>query len=152
MDVRSGCTCAEAADTLTRLTAEVERLQAIITAADCGSPIYKAVERVLDEKSAWISRPNHEVTSAVALSAGIAWSIYYPLELVDQNLSLQLDNLRLTARVKELEAPLQAIFDLPGELNPSNYDHDDVCACNAALCEAFTIARAALSPAPTGGQ
>lgn len=38
--------------------------------------IYSAVERVLDEHSAWIARPNPEVTKAVALAAGIAWSLY----------------------------------------------------------------------------
>jgi len=93
---------AEAADEITRLNAEVERLQSIIAAADRGSPIYKAIDQRLDEMSAWIARPNDEVTQAVALTAGIAWSIHYPLEVVEQNLSLQLDNHRLTAEVERL--------------------------------------------------
>ncbi|HXF55664.1 MAG TPA: hypothetical protein VNK52_16240 [Hyphomicrobiaceae bacterium] len=38
--------------------------------------IYDAVERVLDEHSAWIARPNPNVTKAVALAAGIAWSLH----------------------------------------------------------------------------
>jgi len=87
---------------ITRLKEEVERLQSIITAADRGSPIYKAIERTLDEKSAWIARPNHDVTQAVALTAGIAWSIHYPQEVVEQNLSLQLDNHRLREEVERL--------------------------------------------------
>jgi hypothetical protein len=35
-------------------------------------PVYKAVERILDEKSAWIARPSPEVTKAVALAATVA--------------------------------------------------------------------------------
>ena len=42
--------------------------------------VYKAVERVLDENSAWIARPNAEVTKKVALAAGIAWSLHAPHE------------------------------------------------------------------------
>lgn len=49
--------------------------------AECGQPyipdalrmpIYKAVERILDEHSAWIARPNDEVTRAIAFAATIA--------------------------------------------------------------------------------
>ena len=35
-------------------------------------PFYKTVERILDENSAWIARPNREVTEKVALAAFIA--------------------------------------------------------------------------------
>ena len=35
-------------------------------------PIIKAVERILDECSAWIARPNHDVTVRIAMAAGIA--------------------------------------------------------------------------------
>jgi hypothetical protein len=35
-------------------------------------PVYKAVERILDEHSAWIARPNTEVTRAVAFAAVVA--------------------------------------------------------------------------------
>lgn len=35
-------------------------------------PVYKAVERILDEHSAWIARPNDKVTEKVALAAVIA--------------------------------------------------------------------------------
>lgn len=41
--------------------------------------VYRAVERVLDEHSAWIARPNDDVTKAVALAAGIAWSLHSPV-------------------------------------------------------------------------
>lgn len=34
--------------------------------------VYKAVERVLDENSAWIARPNDEVTRQIALAATFA--------------------------------------------------------------------------------
>lgn len=35
-------------------------------------PVYKTVERILDEHSAWIARPSSDVTKAVALAATIA--------------------------------------------------------------------------------
>lgn len=35
-------------------------------------PVYKAVERILDEHSAWIARPSPEVTKAVAFASVIA--------------------------------------------------------------------------------
>ena len=40
---------------------------------------------------------------------------------------------------------LREIENLPGEINPSNYDHDDVCELNRQFCYAVTIARKALS-------
>lgn len=35
-------------------------------------PVYKAVERILDEKSAWVARPNDEVTKSIAFQAVVA--------------------------------------------------------------------------------
>jgi hypothetical protein len=35
-------------------------------------PLYKTIERILDDHSAWIARPNREVTEKVALAALIA--------------------------------------------------------------------------------
>jgi hypothetical protein len=35
-------------------------------------PVYKAVERILDEQSAWIARPSDEVTRMIAFSAVVA--------------------------------------------------------------------------------
>lgn len=43
-----------------------------------------------------------------------------------------------------LRKALQDIKELPGEINPYNYDHDDVVALNNSFCEAFEIASAAL--------
>lgn len=40
--------------------------------------VYKAVERALDECSAWIARPDAECTRKVAMAAGIAWSLHLP--------------------------------------------------------------------------
>lgn len=42
---------------------------------------------------------------------------------------------------------LQSIADLPGEINPSNYNDDDVMALNNAHIAAFQIAIAALAKA-----
>lgn len=67
-------TIASKAEALAAKEAEIERLAEIVAAADKGSPIYDAVERILDEKSAWIARPSAEVTRAIAMAAGIAWS------------------------------------------------------------------------------
>ena len=47
-------------------------LQARLDAVEGQEPVYKAIERILDEHSAWISRPNREVTKAIALAATIA--------------------------------------------------------------------------------
>lgn len=46
--------------------------------------------------------------------------------------------------IVRLRAALREIGELPGELNPSNYTHDDVCILNDAHIEAWAIARAAL--------
>ena len=47
---------------------EAERAEAVAMP----EPVYKAVERILDENSAWISRPNDQVTRSIALAAVIA--------------------------------------------------------------------------------
>ena len=46
-----------------------EVLAFLQSAPEVPETIYRAVERVLDENSAWIARPNHEVTLRVALAA-----------------------------------------------------------------------------------
>lgn len=61
-------------------------LRAILAALDAQAPelpetVYKAVERVLDECSAWIARPDAECTRKVAMAAGIAWSLHAPHDL-----------------------------------------------------------------------
>lgn len=52
-----------------------DELDGLRGAVEVPVTVYKAVERVLDEHSAWIARPNPEVTKAVALAAGIAFYI-----------------------------------------------------------------------------
>ena len=47
----------------------------------------------------------------------------------------------LREREKALVAGLRQIMELPGEINPSNYDEDDVIALNNSHCEAYQIAR-----------
>jgi hypothetical protein len=49
------------------------------------------------------------------------------------------------SRIAEKDEALREIENLPGEINPSNYDHDDVCELNRQFCYAVTIARKALS-------
>ncbi|AYJ85748.1 hypothetical protein D3Y57_06915 [Sphingomonas paeninsulae] len=48
----------------------------------------------------------------------------------------------------KLRNALQEIYDLSGEINPSNYSHDDVCALNDAFVSAVLIADPALSTPP----
>lgn len=47
----------------------------------------------------------------------------------------------------ELLAALREIADLPGEINPSNYDHDDACELNRQFCYAITVAADAIARA-----
>ena len=50
----------------------------------------------------------------------------------------------LRAENGRLREALRAIMDLPGEINPANYDHNDVHVLNNSHIEAFHIAAAAL--------
>lgn len=47
--------------------------------------------------------------------------------------------------VERLREALREIMELPGEINPSNYDHDDVCELNRQFCYAYETAKAALN-------
>lgn len=92
-----------AADALERLVADNARLTrerdealAMLVAADKGTPIYKAVERVLAEQSAWIARPNEAVTKSIALAAGAVWMA---AEKVDPNL-IEMDSALSAARAE----------------------------------------------------
>lgn len=48
---------------------------------------------------------------------------------------------QILARLRTLEDVRAVIYDSP-ELNPSNYDHDDACRLNTAMCEAWSIIEA----------
>lgn len=50
-----------------------------------------------------------------------------------------------TEAVQKLVEALEEIADLHGEINPSNYDHDDACELNRQFCYAVTTAAAALA-------
>ena len=56
-------------DVVLALVARVEKAEALITKAGKNAPVYKSVEKILDEHSAWIARPDRKVTAAVALAA-----------------------------------------------------------------------------------
>ena len=47
----------------------------------------------------------------------------------------------ILARLRALEVVRGIIYDAP-ELNPCNYDHDDACELNAAMCEAWSVIEA----------
>ena len=56
----------------------------------------------------------------------------------------------LSAEVERLREALAEIRDLPGEINPSNYDHDDACYLNTQFVDAINIAAQALKGANNG--
>ena len=92
-----------------RLKVERDEARALLSAADKGHPIESAVERVLDEHSAWIARPSQDVTRAVALAAGIAW-MYAPIFGANDRANAA-EARALTAaqaRIRELEGALAA--------------------------------------------
>ena len=47
----------------------IRQLRDALAAQSITEPVYKAVERILEEKSAWIAGPNDEVTKSIALQA-----------------------------------------------------------------------------------
>lgn len=128
---------ASAADALERLAADNARLTrerddalAILAAADKGTPIYKAVERVLDEHSAWIARPNEAVAKSIALAAGVAWMA---AEKVDPNL-VEMDRALAAARAEKdrLREALRPFGDLGDYLAAETsgfLDEDDIRLC-----------------------
>jgi hypothetical protein len=48
---------------------------------------------------------------------------------------------QILGRLRTLEYVRGVIYDSP-ELNPSNYDHDQACQLNTAMCEAWSIIEA----------
>lgn len=46
--------------------------------------------------------------------------------------------------IARLREAMEEIRDLTGEINPSNYDHDDACFLNSQFCYAGSIAESAL--------
>ena len=55
------------------------------------------------------------------------------------------------AEVARLRGEIEWAMDTLQEINPSNYDHDQVCSLNAASVEVFLGLRAALAKEPTHG-
>ena len=56
-----------------RMKAALETVFAMLPdPAQEGGALYKVIEKILDEHSAWIARPNKEVTTRIALAAAIA--------------------------------------------------------------------------------
>jgi hypothetical protein len=110
-------------------------------------PVYKAVERILDEHSAWIARPSDKVTKAVAFAATVAAQ-----QIVDQKES------HFERAGSVMRAALETSY---GELSvlvpgPRAQAPDFSMACpNAADAEcvaaAYVAIRAAIAAAKTAG-
>jgi hypothetical protein len=56
----------------------------------------------------------------------------------------------IAAERDAMRKALEAIMELPGELNMSNYNDDDVATLNASHIEAYNISRAALTSSDGG--
>ena len=125
----------EAADAIERLARERDEALAVIAAADKGSPIYKAVERILDDQSAWIVRPNADVTKAIALAAGVAWMA---AEKIDPGLD------EMDRSLSEARAALAAVQAENAKLR----DVPDYFGTLAERARAAAIKASAKSPQP----
>jgi hypothetical protein len=76
-------------------------------------PVIKAIERVLDECSAWIARPSPDVTKRAAIAAGFAWQAAMGHEanripdLEERISALEAENAKLRERNAALEDGLR---------------------------------------------
>lgn len=123
-----------------RLMRERDAAQEVFRDADKGSPIYKAVERVLDEHSAWIARPNDAVTRAIALAAGVAWMAREPVDP-----SLEEIEMRLIAARAENDKLREALECIAEEHDAGRHDGlPEPCPAHDADTM-FAIACAALA-------
>jgi len=91
----------------------------------------------------------HEHAMKVAEQAYSAGNLvtcdgYYEFDLDAAAAVIAADRAGLVAEIERLREALEEIMGLPGEINPSNYDHDDVCELNRQFCYGYAIARAAL--------
>lgn len=88
------------------LLAEIDRLRA---ALDDGE-LFKSIQRVLDEHSAWIARPSNDVTKAIAIVAGI-WGSRYA-----ETAERQRDEVQQALKNAEAKLQRQAdVYEKPGD-------------------------------------
>lgn len=136
-----------AADAIRHLQGETARLQALLDTSDRGSPVYRAIERVLDEHSAWISRPSREVTAHVAIAAAIAFDVTTRNEAGVQFDRAEAAEARVATLIEELataRAALKSFADLGVGSGPDD-EHDS--QSYRILRGAIRAARKAISPA-----
>lgn len=135
-----------AADAIRYLQGERVRLQALLDTSDRGSPVYRAVERVLDEHSAWISRPSREVTAHVAIAAAIAFDVTTRNEAgiqFDRAEDAEARVATLTEELATARAALKPLADLGVGSGPDD-EHDS--QPYRILRGAIRAARKALGP------
>jgi hypothetical protein len=68
------------------------------------------------------------------------WRLYAEQATIAVTVAMAIEN----AENARLRTALEEIRDLPGEINTSNYNHDDAVRLNDAFIETYHIARAAL--------
>lgn len=92
-------------------------------------------------------RDGRWVDPAYLASTKDGYSAYWRHDGCGEDIVAYRHRLASTAQpeVKGLVEALEEISDLHGEINPSNYDHDDACELNRQFCYAITTAAAALA-------
>lgn len=118
-----------------------------------GKPEYHSDKGPTGEVYAWVGCNQCDAMSVHCDVRSMQPEETHPIEAWNTRAS-DAENTRLAEalraaeeREKGLREALCEILDLPGEINPSNYDHDDACELNRQFCYGAQIARQALAGA-----
>ncbi len=121
-------------------------------------PVYKAVERILDEHSAWITRPNIEVTGRIAFAATLAAdSLTQEAKAAEGSLRdalwagkpFNFDPAVGVAHCDDSEAPAGSVRWFPhNDCDMCMWDQGKPCTCGGAACEQVDFG-VSITPAPT---
>lgn len=111
----------------------------------------EAKHKEAEEARLWFSKAQewrealHAAEENINLKADFIDATINQLAAKDQDIYELKEALRAAEeQVKGLREALEEISDLPGEINPCNYDHDDACELNRQFCYGLLIARAAM--------
>lgn len=133
---------------MTNITASLDALEALLAKATPGE--WKAAPFSSAVGCPITAQPDPKRNTVVLAGVHGAFRDDYAAE-VQANAALIValrnaapDLIAKARRVEELEAALREIADLEGEINPSNYDHDDACELNRQFCYGIVVAHEAL--------
>jgi len=114
-----------------RIAAALDVLEEAINDRDGNDPaIAEAIALLLNEPDAWHVKQIQDQANAQR-------------KATQDGIALRRDGAPLTVEqtspcLRALESVREILYLAP-ELNPSNYDHDQVCQLNDAMCEAWNI-------------